>query len=406
MGLFRSGRDKSGQGPSPLRPSSRTPAESPLAKRSQKTSNHLSPTKGSRTASAASPIIEEDSEEDVEMLLAPTASLAAPTPAMPRIQSSRPRKNSAPKTPTRSSSNLPTRGNLSYLSPIPQEQENSPSLRPPPSSTGDNRPRGSILSWEQLATETSRTLGDDEIDKMLADVPPPFHSGPVSPSPHSTLLSVPASPCLSALSSPGGYGSISQVLLPDVTPSPAHPRQRYESEPSEIPAVDAAIVTLLRLQLASAESTAKERLSRLQSMEEELHLLKESRVREAEDLASKVSFVEEQLHENLEARERKDEERIAYAASLEDQLRHEQGRREQAVEEAIAKTQEDARAQQETISNAVQQRWQAGCLAQKAAATWGAAQDLADSELDFVRTGRDMLSVLLAGLDQAYSFAG
>lgn len=404
MGLFRSGREKSGQGPSPFRPSSRTPAESPLAKRSQKTSNNLSPIKGSRAA--ASPIVEEDSEDDVEMLLAPSASLAAPTPAMPRIQPSRSRKNSAPKTPTRSSTNLPTRGNLSYLSPIPQESENSPSLRPPPSFAGDNRPRGSILSWEQLATETSRTLGDDEIDKMLADVPPPFHSAPVSPSPHSALLSVPASPCLSALNSPGGYGSISQVLLPDVTPSPAHPKQRYENEPPEIPAVDAAIVTLLRLQLASAESTAKERLFRLQSMEEELHLLKEARVREAEDLASKVSYVEEQLHDNLEARERKDEERIAYAASLEDQLRHEQGRREQTVAEAVAKTQEDGRAWQEVVLNVEKQRWQAGCLAHTVAATWDAAHDLADSELDFVRTSRDMLSVLLAGLDQVHSFAG
>ncbi|KAF8898453.1 hypothetical protein BD779DRAFT_10401 [Infundibulicybe gibba] len=62
---------------------------------------------------------EDSDEEDVELLLAPTAPLGAPTPAMPRIQPGRPRKRLPPQTPTRTNNCLPTRANLSYLSPLP-----------------------------------------------------------------------------------------------------------------------------------------------------------------------------------------------------------------------------------------------------------------------------------------------
>ena len=43
------------------------------------------------------------------------------------------------------------------------------------------QPCGSILSWEQLVSETSKTLGTDEVDCMLADVSAPFHFSTVSP---------------------------------------------------------------------------------------------------------------------------------------------------------------------------------------------------------------------------------
>ncbi len=57
---------------------------------------------------------DDGDEEDVELLLAPVAVIGAPTPAMPRIITSRQRK--APETPSRSTF-LPSRSDLSYASP-------------------------------------------------------------------------------------------------------------------------------------------------------------------------------------------------------------------------------------------------------------------------------------------------
>ena len=342
----------------------------------------------------------EDSEaEDVELLLAPVAALAAPTPAMPRIQT---RKRLPPKTPTRANF-LPTRAHMSYLSPLPPDEESSSSsLRPPQQGSG-KQGRSSILSWEQLATEASRTLGDDEIENMLSDIPAPFRSGAVSPSLSTTGLDIPESPCLSALSSPGGYGSISQVLLPDVTPSPAFhsSSQRYDmiSEPS---AVDGATVTLLRLQLASVENTAKERLYQLQSMEQEIHNLKEARTRDAHELTNRVAYMEEQLRGNLEIQRRVEEERALYTAGLEDQLAQAQVLRDNAVEEAVWRSQESAKMAQAVALESQRQLSQVACLARVAGSQWGTVYGMTELELDGVRADRQVLSVLLAELDQMY----
>lgn len=346
-------------------------------------------------------ISEDDSEaDDVELLLAPVAALGAPTPAMPRIQTSRNRQRLLPQTPTRSNL-LPTRANMSYLSPLPPAGDSPPSLRPPRDPGSDRAPRGSILSWEQLATEASRTLGEDEIENMLSDIPAPFRSGAVSPTPSTLQMDVPESPCLSAMSSPGGYGSISQVLLPDVTPSPAvhHHSQRYHMS-SEVPAVDAAIVTLLRLQLASAENTGKERLMQMQAMEEEIHHLKEARVREAQELTKQVAHMEEQMRGTMEAKERSDEDRAAYAASLEDQLRHVQAFRDQAVDEAVLRAQEFERVSREAALKSQRLTWQVVCSARVAGSEWATVRGLAEVELDLVKGDREVLAVLLGELDQ------
>ena len=154
-------------------------------------------------------------EDDVELLLAPVAALGAPTPAMRTIQ----KRRITPQTPTRDISNLPSRANLSYVSPLPPDSNGKSSLRPPQQAGGDKVGRGSILSWEQLASEASKTLGEDELGYQLSNIPAPFCSVAVSLA--SSQLDIPESHCLSAIDSPGRYGSISQVLLPDVTPSPA-----------------------------------------------------------------------------------------------------------------------------------------------------------------------------------------
>lgn len=371
--------------------------ESPLAKHSRKDSVVRTPTAHTNTTPLHTDSNEDSFDvDDVEMLLAPTASLAAPTPAIPRLQPSRFRRRDGPATPTRSG--LPSRNHLSYISPLPPTAEESPSLRP-------GYEKGSLMSWDQLAKESSRTLTEEEAESMITGVDLPFKSStgspPLSPEILPMHLDVPESPCLSAMPSPGGYASIAHVLLPDVTPSPAvHSEDRYDDAP-EIPAVDAAIVTLFRLQLASAENTAKERLQHLQALEEELHRSKEARLRETDELERQVSFLEQQLHSNVETREKANDERAAYCASLEDQLRHAEAFRDQAIETAVAEAEKRIRASWAGELRAEQRKWKLTSTAHGAAMEWKSVHSAAENELDAIKADREMLTVLLAGLDQS-----
>ncbi|KAJ7770901.1 hypothetical protein DFH07DRAFT_686369, partial [Mycena maculata] len=387
---------------SPLRDSpQRSHSESPLARHSRKGS-HLSAPADANEVGNMSHISEgnsEDSEaEHVELLLAPVAELGAPTPAMPRMVKSRNRpRGAAPRTPTRSQ--LPSRANLSYLSPLPPDSDSPPSLRPQQAGgTGASAGRGSILSWEQLATEASRTLGEDEIASMLSEMPAPFRAGAISPNQY---LEIPESPALSALNSPGEYGSISQVLLPDVTPSPAvHANtSRYNARDGDVPAVDAAIVTLLRLQLVSAESIAKERLLQLQGMEEEIHNLKQARARDAEALAEQMGHLEDQLRGSLEMRERAEEDRTARIARLEDQLRQADVSHDQTIGDVVAQTRESAQAEAEVALKLQNAKTSAVWSARVAGTHWAFVRDFAESELDVIQGDREVLAALLADLD-------
>jgi len=373
-------------------------SESPLAHRPQKV---VKVTKGSSSHTKSpfvgnmSHISEGDSTDDVAMLLAPFASLSAPTPAMPRSSSSShaPRNQSTFKTPPRPSN---PRTNRPHLSLTPPDFDDSPTIR------DKSRARGSILSWEQLASEGSRTLGEGEIESMLSDIPAPFVPDITSPSPKARSIgSAPDSPCLTGMHSPGGYGSISQILLPDVTPSPAlhHHASRYDNVPTELPAVDAAIVTLLRLQLASAEEVAKERSSRLQALEEEMHNLKETRTREIKELENQVSHMEEQLRMNIETRDKAEEERAAYTMALEDQISHDHASLDQAVRDAVEKANSTAQLAQEAALQSERRKWQAACSARGASAAWSSVRDLAQGDLELVRMGMEILTGLLAGLE-------
>ncbi|TFK76757.1 hypothetical protein BDN72DRAFT_8439 [Pluteus cervinus] len=388
--------------------------ESPLARHSRKplSSKTFTPSTPSSSShgnmSHISEANSEDSDEaDVEMLLAPMANMCAPTPAMPRVLQ-KSRKRLAPETPTRTSatvgpsmSNLPGRANLSYLSPLPPDKDGSSSLRP---NHPSNAPamRGSILSWEQLANEASKTLGADEIENMLYDIPAPFRSGAVSPSPSMMHLEIPESPCLSALSSPGGYGSISQVLLPDVTPSPAmhHIMHRqYDSASAEAPAVDHAIVTLLRLQLASAENTGKERLQQMQKLEEEVHLIKGARARETQELMKQVEVMESQLRGSLEMRERADEEKRVYMTSLEEQVRLGQTRQDRAVEDAKRSLKEEMRQEWRSEMRKREKKIELRSCAKEVKGTWEKVKYQSESQLDSVRADLAVLKVFLQELD-------
>ncbi|KAG1724224.1 hypothetical protein EDD22DRAFT_1020346 [Suillus occidentalis] len=161
-------------------------------------------------------------------------------------------------------------------------------------------------------------VAQEEVEKTLSEIQAPFTPAGPSANVSVLVLEVPESPCLSTLPSPDGYGSISQVLLPDVTPSPAvhHFKQVFDTSTELHAPMDSGTVTLLRLQEASTENTASECLVRLQELEEQLHTTKYSRVHETEELAKQVSFLEPHLHISVEARERLDEECSAFAASL------------------------------------------------------------------------------------------
>lgn len=335
--------------------------------------------------------------EDVALLLAPVAALGAPTPAMPRINLSRSRRLRPPETPTRSALPGP-----SYVTQLPPDTP-SPRLRNSPNSN-HTAPRGSILSWDQVADEASRTLGEDEIKTMLAEVESPFRSNASSPasSPRQALLQIPESPCLSALNTPsGGYGSISQVMLPDVTPSPAMHHFRQSSMVNGSPGGDSATVTLLRLQLASVENTAKERLLQLQAMEEEIHILKEARRQEALELSQQVGLLEDQMRGNLEARERSAEEQQGYIFSLERQLEVMNASRVRDLELAVGKARLEAQTVQDDALRIQKVILEKKTLAQGAARDWTSVGELATSEVAMLKGDREMLAVLLSQLDLA-----
>ncbi|KAF8350172.1 hypothetical protein F5887DRAFT_1224113 [Amanita rubescens] len=242
--------------------------------------------------------------------------------------------------------------------------------------------RGSILSWEQLADEASKTLGEEEVHSMLADVPAPFASTQISPSASTNGMDIPDSPCLSVLNSPGAFGSISQVLLPDMTPSPAvHNNTR-------------------KLQLVAAENMAKERLSRLLTMEDEMHNLKQEHRRETSELSMQLSQMQDKLCEKEEYEERLAVERAAHTSSLEEKLRHAQGLQEKAVQDGIARYKE-----RERLSRKAEQRhWHvvmgASCAASVARAGWGSVRELSEAELETVKSDRRLLSGVLAELDR------
>lgn len=331
----------------------------------------------------------DDSDiEDVELLLAPVAVMGAPTPAMPRIQAFKKRTN--PRTPLRG---LPTREDLSYVSPeAPGSNKKNSSLRPPLRS---DAPRGSILSWEQLAAEASRTIGEDELGRMLADVPAPFQSGATSPA-LSSHIGLPDSPGLSVIDSPGGgYGSISQVLLPDVTPSPAVNHNIQQSKFHMTPdasksAVGSSTATLLRLQLASMENTAKERLKQLQAMEEEMYNIKQAHAQQMEEMQKQIYYVETQSRAN--------DQRVSdmFKTSLEEKLHQQRVAQEEGFRRVMSQFQDDAK----RALHSERAKMTAMSSANLAAFKWGAVSGLCVDELDHVRADRAMLSFLLAEVDQ------
>ena len=330
---------------------------------------------------------EDDEADDVELLLAPIAALGAPTPAMPRVHKSR--THTAPQTPTRLG--LPSRSNLSYLS--PNSDGKSLSVRPSGRTPGSDRAaRGSILSWEQLASEASKTLGDDELERMLSDIPAPFRSGAVSPS-LSSPTDGPASPSLSAIDSPQGNSSIAQVILnlPDITPSPAVHYGLQQSRFSLSPDTsgESGTTTMLRLQLAAADDKAKQNLSQVLGLEEEVHNLKQAHAHQIEEMQRQIAYLEMQAGAA--------DDRTSQATSLVEQL---QASHKQAIEEAVMRTQENLTSSYNRVLKAERSRYETNCSLQLAVLGWNTVHETCEMELNVVRDDRAFLALFLTQLDE------
>lgn len=335
--------------------------------------------------------LESIDARDVEYMLGSVASPTAPTPAVPRIRMGRAPPD-FPVTPSRQSgSTLPLRSNMSYLSPMPPTDDQSPSkrsLRPP------GNDRGSLLSWDQLVAVGDRTLGEGEASSMIADVAAPF-SGPSSPALSTISLPDPDSPSLSTMASPAGYTSISQILLPEVTPSPA----KFAYGTPDRMSNEGGLAVMLKLQIASLEQIAKERLNHIQTLERQLQFAKDTRMQETTELARQMTMLEEQTRTTLEARERASEDQAAYNASLEEQLGAAAALREKAVREATKMTADSALRSQAEAVRAEAAKWDMACAAKGASTGWESVRDVAMGEMEYVKSSREMLGVLLAGLE-------
>lgn len=246
--------------------------------------------------------------------------------------------------------------------------------------------------------ESSITLEADELGKMLSDTAAPFCPDPMSPTP-SVGMEIPGSPCLSTLSSPGGYGAISHVRLPDVTPSPAvhlSASQRFNDAVASSSTNDTNTIYQLRLQLEGARHMAQERLDTVMRLERELEASRAARTKETEELAQQVAALEVKMVDGLEAQQRFKE----VQASL---LQTQQRERERAVREASLKASENAEKTHATQVERLRRQFDSRCAARSAATEWCAVKGLAHAELDLITGSRDMLGVLRMELDRLQS---
>ena len=229
---------------------------------------------------------------------------------------------------------------------------------------------------------------------MLSEEDLPYRPGAISPLPSLGLdpPSLPSSPLLSAMNTPAGFGSLSRVLLPDVTPSPAarHSPLRYDDGN-----VDSAALTLLKLQLASTENMAKDRLSRLQQLEEENHALKQARRQDAHDLTQQVGLLESQMRGSLEASQRSASEKETYIASLERQLAGANVQKAKDIQNAVAAAQEEGRRCTTDAVNGARMRWEVSLVANKAGIAWQTVCSKAQDEMELIAADRAVLAMLL-----------
>jgi len=214
-------------------------------------------------------------------------------------------------------------------------------------------------------------------------------------------MELPDSPGLSTVSlSPVGYNSISRILLPDVTPSPAPLRLEMERSVSS-GASEAATNTMLRLQLAQQEHMSKERLDRIQSLEKQLHYEREAHEKSARELAQQVTEVDTGLRAHIEATERKIAERDAHIITLQGQVKQLNESKKRELGQAVEQTRVQAATTYSNNLQMVHMKWEAADAGRQAAGSWSTVASLFDGHLELIKANREVLTTLLLGLDHS-----
>lgn len=157
--------------------------------------------------------------------------------------------------------------------------------------------------------------------------------------------------------------------------------------------------TMLRLQLAQQEHMAKERLDRIQSLEKQLHNEREAHEKSARELAQQVTEVEAALRAHMEATERRMAERDAQIATLQGQLKQSSRSKKNELEQAVEQTRVKAATTYSNNLQMIHTKWEAAGAGQQAAGSWSAVASLFGGHLELVKTNREVLAVLLSGLD-------
>ena len=345
---------------------------------------------------------------DVELMLAPIASPSAPTPAIPRLRTFN-YDHHPPQTPSRSSLRPPQPTII--LPPHGPANQNSRSSSK--KSSPERKPaleRSSVAAWEKLA-DLSAEINASELGGLITDVDAPFlpaTPGILPPSPSVMRLESESLTGLETpltMPSPGRYASISQMLLPTITPSPAVRTENSlyldTNGGIDVPAMDSATVTLLKLQLASMENLAKERLAQITRIEEEMHILKETRKREEQSLSTQLAELELRLHEALAAPNRSDSEgnHDACRAMLDDRVRREAFLCEKAVADAISRVSESERSARDQLFLRIRKNQSVSLVARDVTQCWQNVCVQANDQLQAIITNRDTLAVLRANLD-------
>jgi hypothetical protein len=283
------------------------------------------------------------------------------------------------------------------LTPEGPESHLRPDIRP------QMRDRGS-MTLEQLAATSVQAL-DPEDNHVLSEILAPFVSRsnslatPLSPSFAPLGLSeIPESPAFQgfAMLSPGQ--SLSQILLPQMTPSPAPRRELYDDNSmahmADMPPPPGPDTVMLRLQVAAAENVARERLMTVQSLERDLHLANEARIRETQELSMRLEHVEEEMRSNMSIREEANDEHTARISALERELAQARASRQKDIKVATAAAKQELQVAASKSLQRERGRLQTANSADAAAARWAMVMDVAEAELELIESNKETLAVL------------
>jgi hypothetical protein len=146
---------------------------------------------------------------------------------------------------------------------------------------------------------------------------------------------------------------------------------------------------MLRLQLAAADDKAKQNLSQVLGLEEEVHNLKQIHVHQMEEMQRQIAYLEMQA--------RAADDRTSQATSLVEQLHMVH---KQAIEEAVTRTQESLTSSYNRVLKAERSRYETNCSLQLAVWGWNTVHETCEMELNVVHDDRALLSLFLTRLDE------